>query len=425
MKKIVFCLGLCSLVFGKSYNLVDIYRLSFANSESYEIRKLQSDYNDKEVDKALSAFYPKVDATREYMKINEYPVVLDGIERERRNKRRDTTLTVEQTVYDRSKYLEHKLRKNDLLQSELDIEKEHQSLMNDVIKYYLDALLKAKQIELLSQKQKRLDIILQRAQVKYESGLISKADFLEAKLRHNELLTQTTKRELDYTISRSFLEKLSGTNDIEIKKHINLAFFDIRSLNRFNKDIEQNLDIKIQKIKLEKSDVKVSHSVSKFEPTVSLNYEHIEDDVPGTRNERTVSLLFKMNLFNGYYDSSNYQQARIEKTIEQLNYKKLYKEVDQALKNKVINLHSYFKIIQDYPEILDAKKFIVDGMQDRFNIGTKSLTDLLDEENEYFEKLNTYTEYQYQFLIEYADFIKYMNLLNEEFLSELDRLVNE
>ena len=64
-------------------------------------------------------------------------------------------------------------------------------------------------------------------------------------------------------------------------------------------------------------------------------------------------------------------------------------------------------------------------MQERFNIGTKSIVDLLDEENEYFEKLNIFTEYQYQFLLEYSELMKYTNYLNEEFLNKVDRLIYE
>ncbi|MCG3693337.1 TolC family protein [Aliarcobacter butzleri] len=423
MKKVLFFIFLNSFAFAQTYNLVDLYKLSFENSESYKVSKLKNEYSDDEVDKSLSAFYPKVNIETEFMKINEFPVIVDGVEQERRDDRKDTTFTVEQTIYDRSKYLDYKLKKNDFLQSEFDINKEHQELVFDVIRYYLESLLKAKQIELANQKLKRLETILLRAQVKLENGFISKADYLEAKLQRDELITQTIKRKLDYTVSKSFLEKLSGTNNIEIKKNINLAFFNTNHLKEYSDKIEENLDVQIQKLKVKKSDIKVSQSISDFEPTLLLKYEHVANDVPENENERTLSLFLKFNIFNGFYDTKNYQQSRIEKNIERLNFDKLLKDVDQNIKNKITNLNSYFEIIQSYPEVLESKKFILDGMQERFNIGTKSIIDLLDEENEYFEKLNIFTEYQYQFLLEYTELMKYTNYLNEDFLNEVDRLI--
>lgn len=425
MKKVYFFIFLYNFVFAQTYNLTDLYKFSFENSENYEISKLKNKYNEKEVDKSISSFYPKVNIETEFMKINEYLVVIDGVEQDRRTNRKDTTFTVEQTIYDRSKYFEYKSKENDFLQSEFDINKEKQELMFDVIKYYLDSLLKAKQIELLNQKLKRLEVILQRAQVKLENGFISKADYLEAKLQRDELVTQTIKRKLDYTVSKSFLEKLSGINNIDIKKNINVAFFDTKYLKEYSEKTEENLDIQIQKLKLQKSDIKISQSISDFEPTLLLKYEHIANDIPENENERTLSLFLKLNIFNGFYDYKNYQQSRIEKSIEKLNFEKLLKDTDQNIKNKITNLNSYFEIIQSYPEVLESKRFILDGMQERFNIGTKSIVDLLDEENEYFEKLNIFTEYQYQFLLEYSELMKYTNYLNEEFLNKVDRLIYE
>ena len=141
MKIFLFFLVFYSLSFAQTYTLVDLYKLSFSNSEDYEISRLQSKYSDKEVDKSISEFYPKVDITTELMKINEYPVIIDGIEQERRDKRRDTTFTVEQTIYDRNKYYDYKLKSNNFLQSEFEINKKQQELMFDVICYYLDSFL--------------------------------------------------------------------------------------------------------------------------------------------------------------------------------------------------------------------------------------------------------------------------------------------
>lgn len=425
MKKIAFCILLYSVAFSETYNLTEVYDSSFSNSESYEISTLKSQYYNEEVDKSISSFYPKIDLNTEYMKINEFPIVVDNVEKERRDKRRDVTLSVEQVIYDRSKYLDYELKKNDFFRSEIDIKLEQQEVISNVIKYYLDALLKAKQVELLNQKNKRLDVILQRASAKYENGFMSKADYLEAKLQYDELGTQLIKANLDYTISIQNLKKFTGLSNIEIKKNIALNSFNMSYLDGFDKKTDENLDIQVQKLKLYQSDTKISQSKSKFEPVLFLNYEEIVNDIPSSENEKRLSLILKINLFNGSYDYKNYQQSRIEKNIETLSYNKLVKDVELAIKNKLINIESYFKIIQNYPQVLESKKFIVDGMQERFDMGTKSVVDLLDEENKYFEKLNIFTQYKYQFLVEYSELMKYTNNLNKDFLSQMDRLIYE
>ncbi len=425
MRKLIIFIFLCNFAFGKTYNLLEIYDASFNNNEDYEISNLKNQYYYKEIDKSLSLFYPKIDLNIEQMKINEFPVVIDNVEKERRDQRRDVIFSVEQTIYDRSKYLDYQIKKNDFLQSQFDINIKHQEVIFDVIKYYLDALLKAKQIELLNQKNKRLSVILERATAKFESGFISKADYLEAKLQYDELVTQISKANLDYNVSISNLNRASGLNDIEIKKNIEFGSFEVNHLKNLELKMDENLDVQIQKLKLENSDTKISKSLSKYEPILFLNYEQIANDIPSSENERKLFLLLKINLFNGFYDNRNYEQSKIEKIIETLNLNKLLKDIEQSIKNKVSNIKLYFEIIQNYPKVIESKKFILDGMQERFDMGTKSIVDLLDEENKYFEKLNTFTQYKYQLLYEYAELMKYTNNLNKDFLLEMDRFIYE
>ena len=97
----------------------------------------------------------------------------------------------------------------------------------------------------------------------------------------------------------------------------------------------------------------------------------------------------------------------------------------QNIQNKTDTINAYFEIISSYPEILKSKKFSLDGMQERFNLGTKSIIDLLDEENKYFEKLNTFVEYQHQLLLEYTKLNKYTNTLNLSLLNQINGLIYE
>lgn len=414
-----------SFLFAKTFTLNDIYLFTIKNSESYEIAKLKEEYTDENTDKSISNFYPKLDIEAEYKKINEFPVYSNGVEMERREYRRDITVNLEQVLYNRSLYLDYKIKKNEYEKSKLETFKEHQKIMYDVIKYYLEAIFKANQLRLNEQKLVRLNTILERAKFKYETGFISKADYFEAKAQRDELITEKTKLQSDYNITISYLERFSGLKNIDIKKNLDLEYFQLNNLEKYILEIENNLDVQLQQLKLKKTEIEEKQSFSKFEPTLSLNYEYVSNDVPEVDNDKSITLLFKVNIFNGLYDYKNYQQSKISKTIETLTFKKLIKEMKQVINNKVEKVGSYFKIIKAYPEILDSKYFSLQGMQERFNLGTKSIIDLLDEENKYFEKLNTYTEYKYQFLLEYTELHRYANMLDKNFLNQINGLINE
>lgn len=425
MKIIVSLFVISTVLLSKIYDLNEIYTAAFHNSDSYTMSILKKDSSEKEVDKALTAFFPTAKIEHEYLKINEFPVIVDGVEIEKRENRKDLTFTLEQTLYDRSKYLNYKEKEILYHQAALEKDKEKQQLLFDVVKYYFETIFKANQIDVIEQKLKSIDKILERASIKLESGLISKADYYEAKLEKDELITQKLQLEYEYNQSKSFLEKLTTFDNIQIRETININNININSfLDSFNQ-YESNVDFKIQIMKLKRAEINKDLALSKFEPTASLTYEHVSNDIPASENQKTITFLVSMNIFNGMYDTTHYQQSKINNQIEKLALKKLEKDIKQNIKNKIDKVKTFYTIIQAYPTILETKRFSLEGMRERFKRGTKSIIDLLDEENKYFEKLNKYTEYQYQFITEYTTLKQYTNSLNEEYLNQLNGFLYE
>ncbi len=425
MKIIAGILLLCSILLSKTYNLYEVYEEAFLNSDKYDIAVLKEKSADKEIDKSVSAFYPQATIEQEYLKVNEYPVIVDGVEVEKRKKRRDTTLTIEQNIYDRSLYLDYKDKKMLYNQSLIEKEKEEQQLVFDVIKYYFESIFKANQIEVAAQKLKRFEKIVERAKVKFRSGFISKADYLEAKLERDEVLTQKIQLEYEYKQSKSFLEKLSNIDNIEIMKKLQLGEIRKNSFIDYIKQYEDNLDLKLQKLKVARADISKDIAVSAFEPKATLTYELITNDVQDSEIQRTITFGISMKILDGLYNYKNYQQSRINKKIEQRNLNQLQKDIKQNIKNKVDKVLTYYEILQVYPNILKTKEFSLEGMRERFKRGTKSIIDLLDEENKYFEKINKFTEYQYQFILELTTLKQYTNSLNDEFIKKINGFLYE
>lgn len=425
MKVVMILLILLSYGYGKVYDIKEIYNLSFVNSEDYEIASLQKEVASKGIEKSFSSFYPKVEIESEYSKVNEFPVFIDGIEEERRDRRTDVTFSFEQVLYDKSKYLDFKDKKLLFNQAHLEKEKAKQQLIFDVTKYYFETLMKLNQLHLIEQKIKRFEKILERSKYKYKSGFISKADYLEALSQKEELLTQELQYRLEYNKTKSFLEKLTGMKNIEVKSKIKLTNINNHTLSSYLNDFDENIDFKVQKLKVNRAIISEDLALSQFEPRFLLTYEHKSNDIPETENQKKIALVFSLNIFNGFYDLKNYEEVKIQKLIEKSNLNKLIKDIKQEIDNKISEVNTFYKIILKYPKIIETKEFALEGMRERFNVGTKSIIDLLDEENKYFEKLNKFTEYKYQFIIEYTTLHFFTNRLNEDFLNEINGFVYE
>ena len=425
MKIIITLFFLVSGLFSKTYDLLEVFQLSYANSDTFKVAKLKMEYTDEDVQKSVSSFYPKINLDLEYKKLNEYPVVVDGVEKRRRDDRFDQTLSVDQLLYDRSKYLEYKKQKNNFTQTSLEKDKEYQQLIYDVIKYYFETLFRNKQIELIDEKLKRLEKIELRAKLKYKAGFMSKADYLEAQSEKGDLLVKRKQLVLDYNISKSFLKKLTGVENIEIKKNIELKEVDTMKIQEYLDAIDNNLDLRIQTMKTKQADIQKNIAVTGFEPNLSLNYEYKNNDIEGVVEQKTLTLLLQVSIFNGFYDIDNYQQAKISQMIEKEKMNQLLKDTKQELFNKYKRVQTYIEIMKAYPKIIEAKSFSLRAMRERFNVGTRTIINLLDEENKYFDKLNKYTEYKYQYVVEYASLKQYINSLDEDFIKKVNGFISE
>ncbi len=420
----IFCL-IISSSYSKIYSLLEVFELSNINSDEKKISKYQYESAQEELEKSISPFYPKIDLKFEYKKVNEFPIIVDGIEIDKRNEKLDSTLNIEQVLYDRKKYVDYKQKKNSLKKSFLEKRNNDQMLIHEVINSYFETIFKKKQKELIEQKIKHTNKIIQKASSKYKTGLISKADYLESKASGIELVAQRIQNELDLNLSKSILLRLTGLNSINIKN--NIKFFNLEDIE-YSKEISNfnnNFNIKLQEFLIKEAKLNKSESITGFEPKLSLNYEYLRDDVKGTDDQKKLSLILNIPIFSGFYDLDNYQQKKIEELIQKSRQDQIIKETKQNINNKIKNIKSYIEIINTYPQIIESKKFSLLSMQEGFKVGRKNIIDLLDEENKYFEKLNKFLEYKYLFIIEYASLKKETGNLDINFLKKLNGYIYE
>ena len=338
MRIIFFFSFIISMSYSKTYSLLEVFELSYINSDEQKILNYQHQKEQEELEKSISSFYPKIDLKFEYKKINEFPVIVDGIELKKRKEKLDSTLSIEQTLYDRKKYIVYKQKNNSLKKSYLEKKNNKQLLMHEVINSYFETIYKKKQKELIEQKIKRTDKIIQKASSKYEAGLISKVDYLESKASRLELFAQIIQSDLELNLSKSNLLRLTGLNSIQINN--NIKFFNLENIKypKNESDFDNNFDIKLQNFLIKEAKLNKSESITGFEPKLSLSYEYLRDDVKGTDDQKKLSLILNISIFNGFYDLDNYQQKKIEELIQKSKQNKIIKETKQNIKNKIQNI---------------------------------------------------------------------------------------
>ena len=188
-----------------------------------------------------------------------------------------------------------------------------------------------------------------------------------------------------------------------------------------NVDLPENIDAVIEEIiagnpqlsaykeQVRSMSFAVNEQKSKMQPRLDLragtNFENDVDGVEGRRDKGLIELILRYNLFNGGSD-----KADIEKQVE------LYKE-SQENKNKTEREIRQIVLVS-YNDILSLQKQLYDLDQHRksadntrlvygkqFEAGRRSLLDLLDAENEYFQADRAYANAEFNLVIAKASYL--------------------
>lgn len=120
-----------------------------------------------------------------------------------------------------------------------------------------------------------------------------------------------------------------------------------------------------------------------------------DDAIAGRRDETSIQLVASMNLYNGGSDLAAYRAAsdRIEEAVDQRELACTnVRQTTQIAYNDAQRLREQLNYLNQHRLSIDRVR---GAYQQQFDIGQRTLLDVLDSENEYFEASRAYTNAQY------------------------------
>ncbi len=120
-----------------------------------------------------------------------------------------------------------------------------------------------------------------------------------------------------------------------------------------------------------------------------------DDAIAGRRDETSIQLVASMNLYNGGSDRAAFRAAsdRIEEAVDQRELACTnVRQTTQIAYNDARRLREQLNYLNQHRLSIDRVR---GAYQQQFDIGQRTLLDVLDSENEYFEASRAYTNAQY------------------------------
>ncbi len=152
-----------------------------------------------------------------------------------------------------------------------------------------------------------------------------------------------------------------------------------------------------------------------YQPRVELRAYHQtgsdRSQIDGHSNESVIELALDYNLFRGGADKATINQLmRNENQAKELRVKACrdVRQTTTIAYNDIRNLETQLQFLkQHYLSIANAR----DAYRDQFNIGQRTLLDLLDTQNEFFQSQRAYTKSSYDYILAHARTLEGMGQL--------------
>lgn len=134
---------------------------------------------------------------------------------------------------------------------------------------------------------------------------------------------------------------------------------------------------------------------SAFHPRLDLrasrDVSHNVDGISGRRDEQTVELVLNYNLFRGGADRARMKQFAERLSLSKELRDKSCRDIRQTLSiafNDIRNLSQQLGYLDQHQLAIEKAR---EAYRSQFDIGQRTLLDLLDTENEYFQARRAYT----------------------------------
>jgi len=319
-------------------------------------------------------------------------------------------LNARQSVYDKSNYVNNRIANTNTLSADADFEAARQDLMARVTNAYFDVLLAADTVEFSKAEQKAIARQLEQAKRRYEVGIIAITAVLNAQAGYDSATAAVLQAKNNFQISRERLRDIAGKyfdslapvadkipleppKPNNIDTWVKLALENNPALASIN---YQGLSSK-QRISLESS----GHY-----PTLDLvaTYSNVNKNGPGSGGSRdgydgTVGLELAVPIYQGGFVSSRVRQAQYNFQATQDKKEELRRTTERQTRSSFLSVLSEISRVKALNQAVISNDSSLKATEAGFEVGTRTIVDVLNVQRDRFEAKKNYSEARYNFIL--------------------------
>ena len=334
-----------------------------------------------------------------------------------------TTIKLEQKVLDYGRDLT--LQKNiiGLDLAKANLVKKEQEVFHDAIDAFTNLIFARETLAINSKNLNLLIRQLESDKIRRDRGQITNTDLAQTESSLAGAKAQFAKSKSDLQISKLNYENIIGklSDPSKLQKNSNAIVNIPKNLNdAINLSKQNNPDLLIAKLDLEKSKKDLNISESDLKPTASLSLQRTyTDDLNTTVDEKEQDIL-KATVSWPFY-SGGKKRYTINKNNNLTNRKRLL--LDDAIKNNYTNVASAWSSLQSSESFLNSVKVQVkaarvayEGISAEYERGSRTTLDVIQSNSLLLSAKISLANSEKNYLMAQYNLLKVIGLLNSQYL---------
>ena len=335
-----------------------------------------------------------------------------------------TSIKLEQTILDYERDLTLKKNITALNLAKAKLKKKEQDILHKAIDAFTNLILTR---ETLNINVKNLNLLIRQVEndkIRRDRGQITNTDLAQSESSLAGAQAQFAKAKSDLLISKLNYENIIGkVNDpSQLKKNSNAIVIIPSSLNEaINLSKQNNPDILIAKLDLEKSKEDLAISESDLKPTASLSLQRsYTDDLSATVDEKEQDIL-KATLSWPFY-SGGKKRSTINKNLNLATRKKLL--LYDVVRTNETNVASAWSSLQSSESFLNSVKVQVrasqiayEGVTAEYERGSRNTLDVIQSNALLLSAQISLANSEKKYLMAQYNLLKAIGLLNSQYLN--------
>ena len=427
MKKI-FIIVITSLLYfsnALAVTLLDALNLTYQNNIQLNAERENIKVSEEDIKISEAAYKPSVtvSGSKSYENTNTLKNQNGGTATKNDVDPFTTSLKIEQTILDYGRDLTLEKNKVLLTLAKAQLIKKEQEVLHDAINAFTNLILSREKLNINS---KNLNLLIRQVEndkIRRDRGQITNTDVAQSESSLAGAQAQFAKSKSDLLISKLNYENIIGKiNDPNNLKKSSNAIVNIpKTLSEaINLSKQNNPDILIAKLDLEKSKKDIAISESDLKPTASVSLEKsYTDDLSSTIAERDKDIL-KATVSWPFY-SGGKKKYKISKNINLTNRKRLL--LDHAVKTNETNVASAWSSLESSKSFLNSVKVQLksaeianDGIAAEYERGSRTTLDVIQSNSLLLSAQLSLVNSERDYLMAQYNLLKSVGLLNSQYL---------